>query len=82
MLVNNIKSASNKAFVIMRGPNLFTERSVSRVLRAVKKAGVPARVEIDRHGTIAIIHTPIEPMAEKVSDPASDWDAAINGKRS
>jgi hypothetical protein len=52
----------------------------------VIKTGVAARVEIDKTGTISIItndHTPIEPVAEKVDDdPVSDWDIAINGKRS
>jgi hypothetical protein len=54
----------------MRGPSLFTELSVQRVLRAVKKEGVAARIEIDKTGTISIItndHTPIEPVAEKVA---------------
>jgi hypothetical protein len=64
----------------MRGPALFTQISVSRALRAVKKSGVNARIEIAKNGAISIIPTndpaPAEPVAEKVSS----WDEAI-GKR-
>jgi hypothetical protein len=66
----------------MRGPSLFTERSVQRVLRAVKKAGIAARVEIARNGAISIIPTdpaPIEPAAAQV--PSTSWDEALDGKR-
>jgi hypothetical protein len=70
----------------MRGPSLFTERNVSRALRAMKKAGVVGRLEIDKFGTIAIItndHTPLEPVAEKSVDvdPMTGWDEAL-GRRS
>jgi hypothetical protein len=65
----------------MRGPALFTQISVSRALRAVKKSGVAARIEIGRNGAISIIPTndptPAEPAADKISSPTSDWDAAI-----
>jgi hypothetical protein len=76
----SIKVAPYEAFV-MRGPSLFTQRNVSRVLRAVKQAGVVARVEIGKNGAISIIPNDpalIEP-AEKIPNPAS-WDEAI-GKR-
>lgn len=48
----SIKVALYEAFV-MRGPSLFTQRNVSRVLRAVKQAGVVVRVEIGKNGAIS-----------------------------
>jgi hypothetical protein len=68
----------------MRGPSLFTQRGVARILRAVKQAGVTARVEIARDGAISIITNdpaPIELAADKATNPVSGWDEAL-GKRS
>jgi hypothetical protein len=66
----------------MRGPCLYTQRGVARVLRAVKQSGVAARVEIGRDGVISIItndHLPIEPVAAEA--PSTSWDEALGGKR-
>jgi hypothetical protein len=65
----------------MRGPALFTQISVSRALRAVKKSGVAARIEIGRNGAISIIPTepaPIEPVAKATSWDETLWQAGLN----
>ena len=57
----------------MRGPALFTQRNVSRVLRAVRAAGVTANVEIGKDGKILIIPA----GAGKDAHPLNEWDEAL-----
>jgi hypothetical protein len=52
----------------MRRPTKFTEAELRRTLRAVKKEGVRARVEIENTGRISII-----PLSETETD-------AVNGQ--
>jgi hypothetical protein len=67
------KAALHEAFV-MRGPSLFTQRNLARVLRAVKAADVAANVEIGKDGTFRVIA--VRP-GDKGDHPLNEWDGAL-----
>jgi hypothetical protein len=61
----------------MRRPSKFTEADVRRVIRAVRKEGVPARVDIVvQDGRISITPIPgADNTAPAVATDANEWDA-------
>lgn len=58
-----------------RRPALFTQADIARALRAVKSAGVPARIEVKPDGTIAII--PGAPVEAPTLAPEDHDDPVI-----
>ncbi len=55
-----------------RNPSKFTQADVSKVLKAMSKAGLRARVDIMPDGRISIF-----PSNSEVADAENPWEQAI-----
>jgi hypothetical protein len=61
----------------------FKQRGVTRAWRATRAAGIPARIDILRDGTISIIPmTPQEAVAVEAPKPAPNAMPPVPGLRS
>jgi hypothetical protein len=56
-----------------RRPALFRQADVARALRAVKSAGLVARVEVKPDGTISIVPGTAAPTGESPADALDGW---------
>ena len=65
-----------------RRPALITQADIARALRAVKSAGVVARVEVKPDGTISIVPGPAEVAVESPADALNGWLGGRNANAS
>lgn len=63
-----------------RRPALVTQADIARALRAVKSAGVVARVEVSPDGTISIVPGPAAPIVESPTDALDGWLGGRNAR--
>jgi hypothetical protein len=62
------------------GPSTFRQRDISRVFKAARAAGITARVDIAKDGTISIFQLTPQEVAEAPKPPAAEaneWDRAL-----
>jgi DNA-binding MarR family transcriptional regulator len=60
-----------------RGQQTFKQRDVTKALKAMVKAGIVGRVEIDKDGKIVIVTARPEDAANGDKSGRNEWDGVL-----
>jgi DNA-binding MarR family transcriptional regulator len=60
-----------------RGQQTFKQSDVTKALKAMVKAGIVGRVEIDKDGKIVIVPARPEDAANREKSEKNEWDGVL-----